>query len=88
MIQDMAHSEAILHFSARGRRAPRAVQEFAARMGYELEEVHSPVEIEPRVSRSYPTAIVLDGTEPAEESLDICRRMKAEAFTSVVPVIV
>ena len=32
--------------------------------------------------------VLLDGTAPCERSLDVCRALKAEAFTSVLPIIV
>jgi len=40
------------------------------------------------VSRAYPAAVVLDGSEPSSAALELCRQMKAEPFTAVVPVIV
>jgi diguanylate cyclase (GGDEF)-like protein len=84
----MSHPPVILHHSPSGRPAPRAAREFAERHSYTLLEVGSPDDALARVSRAYPAALVIDGSEPAGAALDLCRRMKAEAFTSVVPVIV
>jgi diguanylate cyclase (GGDEF)-like protein len=41
-----------------------------------------------RLSRGYPFAVILDGSEPSIEAIRLCRRIKDEAFTAVVPVIV
>src|SRR5690606_14089212 len=41
-----------------------------------------------RGSRAYPSAVILDGSERAEEALEICRQIKSETFTAVVPVII
>jgi GGDEF domain-containing protein len=78
----------LLHHSPHGRPAPRAVREFAAAAGYPVVEVQNPAEIPVRVSRTYPAALVVDASRDAHQALDLCRHMKHEAFTSVVPVIV
>ena len=77
----------ILHHSPHGRPAPSAVREFAAAEGYPVVEVRSPEEIPVRVSRTYPAALVVDATQPCEGALALCRQMKGDAFTAVVPVI-
>jgi diguanylate cyclase (GGDEF)-like protein len=41
-----------------------------------------------RVNRAYPAALVIDGSDPADEALTLCRRIKGVAFTEVVPVII
>jgi len=78
----------LLHHSPHGRLAPRAVREFADAAGYPVVEVRNPQEIPVRVSRVYPAALVVDATVDAEAALELCRHMKHEAFTSVVPVVV
>jgi diguanylate cyclase (GGDEF)-like protein len=40
------------------------------------------------MSRAYPAAIILDGSDPGGEALRLCRELKAEPFTAVVPVVV
>jgi diguanylate cyclase (GGDEF)-like protein len=84
----MPHALSLLYFSTNSRPVPRAVQEFADRAGYSLLSFRSRYDVLARVSRAYPGAVVLDGMEPADEALELCRQMKAEAFTAVVPVIV
>jgi GGDEF domain-containing protein len=77
----------LLHHSPHGRSAPRVVREFAAAAGYPVVEVDNAQEIPVRVSRVYPAALVVDASGDAGGALDLCRHMKHEAFTSVVPVI-
>ena len=78
----------IRHHSPHGRAAPTAVRDFAASVGCPVVEVRNAQEIPVRVSRVYPAALVLDASGgDALEALDLCRHMKHEAFTSVVPVI-
>lgn len=77
----------LLHYSPHGRTAPPAVVELAAASGRPLVEIASPGEIPVRVGRLHPAALVVDASRPADGALDLCRSMKREAFTSVVPVI-
>lgn len=81
-------SQVLLHYSPAGHELPGGLREFSIRSGYSIVEVNSADAVMARVSRSYPAAVILDGYEPAEESLRLCRQMKREAFTAVVPVIV
>ena len=77
----------LLHYSPTGRPAPGAVREFAAAEGFPVLEVRRPEEIAVRISRAYPAALVVDATAPADQALALCRQMKGEAFTSVVPIV-
>jgi GGDEF domain-containing protein len=77
----------LLHFSPHGRRAPKMVRDFAERVGHELVEVSSVDELVTRVNRAYPMAVVVDASRPADPVLSLCRAVKAEPFTAVVPVI-
>jgi len=77
----------LLHFSPHGRSAPPVVHEFAAGCEHEMLNVRSHQEVLAHVSRAYPQAIVVDTSEPAEAALQLCRALKGEAFTAVVPVI-
>lgn len=84
----MSHPPVLLHHSPAGRKAPPVIREFAARHSYALLEVESVDEVISRVSRAYPSAMIIDGSEPSDAALALCRKMKSVAFTAVVPVIV
>jgi GGDEF domain-containing protein len=77
----------LLHFSEHGHPAPAMVREFASERGLPVVEGVDPEEVQARVSRGYPAAMVLDAGPPCEHALRLCRAIKGEAFTSVVPVI-
>lgn len=77
----------LLHHSSHGRTAPDAVREFAAASGFPVLEVRHAHEVHGRVSRNYPAALVVDAAPPGDGALTLCRQMKHDAFTSVVPVI-
>lgn len=63
------------------------VQDFAERGGHELVEVSTVEDLVTRVNRAYPLAMIVDASRPSEGVLDLCRTVKHEAFTAVVPVI-
>lgn len=84
----MPNRSILLHFSPSGRQAPDSVREFAAQSDFELVEMESPSSVVARVGRAYPRALIIDGSHPSEVALELCRQIKAEAFTSVVPIII
>lgn len=77
----------LLHYSPHGRATPGIVREFASARGYPLVEIGSRDELEQRAARSHAVALVLDASEPAEDALRVCRYIKGEVFTSVLPVV-
>lgn len=84
----MIHSRVILHFSPSRRSVPGAVQEFADREGFGVATLESAEALLSRVSRAYPSALIIDGSDPSDQALDLCRQIKSETFTAVVPIIV
>ena len=83
----MTRAPAIVHFSPSGAPVPPSIQEFAAAHGCELLELRTAEDVVARVSRAYPAALIIDAAPPATAGMDLCRRMKDEAFTAVVPLI-
>ena len=61
---------------------------FARESGFTVVSASTPDEICVRVSRAYPAALLIDGSNPSETALALCARLKGEAFTAVVPLIV
>jgi GGDEF domain-containing protein len=80
-----APARILLHFSPHGRSAPEAACSMDAVQA--VVEVNTPDELMQRVARTLSVGILLDVTAPCDASLEICRGLKAEAFTSVLPVI-
>jgi GGDEF domain-containing protein len=78
----------LLHFTPHGRPPPGVVRDFAAERGLPVVEATDAGEVVERVGRSYPAMLVIDATPPMDTALGVCRSLKGEAFTSVVPVVV
>ncbi|HEX6913274.1 MAG TPA: diguanylate cyclase [Longimicrobium sp.] len=77
----------LLHFSPHGRAAPAVVRAFAEEREFPVVEAVDAADVQARVGRAYPAALVLDASPHAGEALRLCAAIKGEAFTSVVPVI-
>ncbi|MBW3570855.1 MAG: GGDEF domain-containing protein [Gemmatimonadetes bacterium] len=77
----------ILHFSPHGRPAPGVVRAFAEERELPIVEARGAAEVQERVGRAYPAALVLDASPGSDDALRLCQAVKGEAFTSVVPVI-
>jgi GGDEF domain-containing protein len=76
----------LIHFSPQGAAAPAATRLHA---GVEaVVEARSADDLIQRVARTLSVGILLDGTDGSDASLDLCRSLKGEGFTSVLPVIV
>ena len=64
------------------------VQEFAEGGRYSVVDATGVDDVMARVSRAYPAALVIDGSDPSDQALALCRQMKRDTFTAVVPVII
>ncbi|MEX2527370.1 MAG: diguanylate cyclase [Gemmatimonadota bacterium] len=63
------------------------LERFAREHETELEVVHSPEEVHSLLNRALPGCLILDLEDEAEAPLELCRALKADAFTSIVPVV-
>lgn len=77
----------LLHFSPHGRAVPAVVRAFAEERELPVVEAASEADVQARVGRAYPAALVLDASPDQATALRVCAGIKGEAFTSVVPVI-
>ncbi|HEX6038701.1 diguanylate cyclase [Longimicrobium sp.] len=77
----------LLHFSPHGRAVPAVVRAFAEERELPVVEASDEADVQARVSRAYPAALVLDASPDQGVALRLCAAIKGEAFTSVVPVI-
>jgi diguanylate cyclase (GGDEF)-like protein len=77
----------LLHYSPHGRSAP--IPSGVGVPGVNgVVEVTRGEELVQRVARTLSCGILLDGTAPSEETLGLCRAIKSDPFSSVLPVIV
>jgi diguanylate cyclase (GGDEF)-like protein len=84
----MPAEKSIIYYGP-GRPFPSApVSGFARERGLTLELAESADEVSAMLNRSFPACLVLDASADAKRVLDLCRIMKADAFTAIVPVVV
>ena len=84
----MRSERSIVYFEP-GRSAPsESVVGFARDRGFQLHQVGSADEVSSLLNRSFPACVVLDARADDAQVLDLCRSMKVDAFTAIVPVVV
>jgi GGDEF domain-containing protein len=83
----MAVRSRLVFFSPSGRPVPPAVGEFARESGQSVLTVDSAERVLEVVNRTYPSVLALT-TEDGTDVVELCRVLKRDAFTGVVPVVV
>ena len=84
----MRPERSIVYFEP-GHSAPsETVAEFARERGFQLQRANSGTEVGVMMNRSFPACVVLDARNNAEQVLELCRSMKLDAFTAIIPVVV
>jgi GGDEF domain-containing protein len=78
----------LVHFSAAGDPPPSLLLAFAADTGALVHRASSHDEVLARVNRSSPLAIVVDGANGEEMGLELCRTLKSDTFSAVIPLVV
>ena len=78
----------VVYFGPGSEGIPDLVKRFADDHGLELLEVTSREETTTLLNRSFPAALVLDGSYDPEPVLSLCRSLKSDAFTATVPVVI
>lgn len=82
-------SERLIVYYGPGRSAPsQAVLEFAKDRQLEVYQARTTDEVSAMLNRSFPGCVVLDAHEQPAQVLDLCRSMKDDAFTAIVPVVI
>lgn len=82
----MGFRTVLVFHSPSGGAAPALVREFAADSGLLLNEIADPQEVLALVNRSFPAGVILD-TTGADGSFALCKALKADAFSAIVPVL-
>ncbi len=81
----MGQRSILVYHSPRRQPVPAVVERFAAERGLTVTPLAAPAVLEV-VNRSYPRLIVVAGAE-CEEFGALCRELKSDPFTAVVPVV-
>jgi len=76
----------VIFHSPRGRPAPATLRAFARAHDAKIVCLRGGEEVLALVNRGSPRCIVMDGSGGVED-LELCRRLKSDAFTAIVPVV-
>lgn len=76
-----------VYFSAAGRAAPACFHQFIAERTLDPLPLTSITDVLALVNRTYPAGVFID-TEEAEAAKQLCRLLKTDAFSAIVPVVV
>ena len=83
----MGYQTVIVYHSPSGREPPNTLRTVATELGVAVANIIDSAEVMALVNRTLPRAIVLDGT--AQDAITkLTRRLKSDAFSAIVPVIV
>jgi diguanylate cyclase (GGDEF)-like protein len=70
-----------------GRDAPsKLIRGYASELGCTLEVVETGEEVHALMNRGFPSCLILDAAGESESVLQLCRELKSDAFTAIVPV--
>lgn len=75
----------LVHYTIEGGAAPSVVRSFALQHGLLVSPVRDVSEVIAVVNRAFPAGIVVDAV--TDETVRMCRLLKSDAFTAIVPVV-
>ncbi len=82
----MASDWTVLYFDGAGGDPPELIRSFVASRSLQMTMLHEAEGVMHRVNRSIPASLLLDGSRDAAQALDLCTRVKSDAYTSILPV--
>src|SRR5262245_59739097 len=83
----MGFQTVIVYFSTSGREPPGTLRTVAHEHEYTVSPVRRRNEVMALVNRTWPRAVVLDGAG-TPGIIELCRKLKSDAFSAIVPVVV
>jgi GGDEF domain-containing protein len=83
----MLFHRTIAYYSALGRTPPGTVLRLVRDRDLQIAEIHSARDLDQLVNQSFPACIVVDAGGD-EASIAVCRSLKSDPFTGIIPVIV
>lgn len=84
----MASDWTVLYFDGVGGKPSELLARFAESRGLSLTPVESSEGVMHRVNRAIPASLLLDASADMGSVLDLCSRIKSDAFTAILPVAV
>jgi GGDEF domain-containing protein len=83
----MLFHRTIAYHSTQGRTPPDIVLKLIEHRGLQMTELRSASELEQLVNQSYPACVVMDAGGD-ETSIALCRSLKSDPFTAIIPVVI
>lgn len=83
----MASERTIVYYGADSSGPPEIVTRFGRENGLLVEAVSELDDVRALINRSFPACVAVDAAADKEEALDLCRSLKEDAFTAIVPVV-
>jgi diguanylate cyclase (GGDEF)-like protein len=80
--------QAILFFSPAGRSVPDFVAAWVNGKGWPIIPLPLAAGVEERVLRAPPTLVVIDAESAGDDGMQLCARLKGDAYTAIVPLVV
>lgn len=84
----MAAEKTVLYFGPGHPEASPLVSRFGEQNALRVLAVTKSAEVRALLNRTFPACLVLETDGDAEEVLDLCRTLKQDAFTAIVPLVV
>jgi len=84
----MASDKTILYFGAGRAESADLVSRFAQAGNLELESVERAEDVRALLNRTFPGCVILDGSGDFDQVAGLCRSLKDDAFTGIVPIVV
>ncbi len=84
----MRSRQAILFFSPAGRSVPDFVTAWVNGKGWPIISLPQAGGVEERVLRAPPTLVVIDAESAGDDGMQLCAKLKSDAYTAIVPLVV
>ena len=84
----MRSRQAIVFFSPAGRSVPDFVTAWVNGKGWPIIPLPQASGVEERVLRAPPTLVVIDAESAGDDGMQLCAKLKSDAYTAIVPLVV
>lgn len=84
----MTSERTVVYFGAGRRTPPSLIARFCHERGLELEAARSEEAVHALMNRSVPACLVLDARDDTDLALALCKELKRDSFTSLVPIVI
>ena len=84
----MASQRSLVYFGPGSNGVFDLIRRFSERNGLRFQALEDVDKVLSLMNRSFPACLVLDATADRKTMLDLCRALKGDAFTGIVPVVI